>query len=230
MLYRIDSFFDWFQIPDAEKNRANGLIEDAIINTNGMMHQRDFESLAAGLLHYRPKKIFEIGTYKGVTTNFICNLLPDVRIVTIAYVRPKIKWLGKNYNNSSLSKKHVGSYIERENQEKITQLIGDSHAIVPESFIEEHGSFDWIFIDGDHTAEGVAQDTLLARELLDKDGTICWHDANPRKKYIDVKAYLEDKIPFTALATQDNYTGGIAMWNNSIEENIHSCRLPLAVN
>lgn len=217
MLSRITSFYEWFQTSDVDRQRAEQLIQDAMGSTKGMMDRTDFEALAASLIYYQPKKIFEIGTYLGVTTNFMCQLLPTVEIVTIAYVRPRIKWLGKKYNNSGLSKDEVGKFIKNENRSRVTQLYGDSHKINVNAFRSDYTEFDWILIDGDHTLEGVRQDTLLAQSLISKQGSICWHDANPREKYIDVKDYLEKEIQMHALATNDTYIGGIAVWNKDIE-------------
>ena len=51
-------------------------------------------------------------------------------------------------------------------------LPNGSHDIDP----EKCGQFDLIFIDGDHSFEGVWFDTKLARKIVSRPGIIAWHD------------------------------------------------------
>ena len=86
--------------------------------------------------------------------------------------------------------------------------------------LNQLGKFDCVFIDGDHTWEGVKQDTELALSLIHKRGSIIWHDVNISKKtrYRGVRDYLVEECPLTALATLDLHKGGIAVWNRNIEK------------
>ncbi|MFF2290451.1 class I SAM-dependent methyltransferase [Peribacillus butanolivorans] len=62
-------------------------------------------------------------------------------------------------------------------------MKGDSRV---ELFVKPNGSrdlhpsdlpaADLIFIDGDHSKEGVLLDTILARQVIRQGGIICWHD------------------------------------------------------
>jgi len=72
---------------------------------------------------------------------------------------------------------------------------------------KNHGDFDLVFVDGDHSRRGVADDTSLARRILSKAGVICWHDANPKPKYLDVRRFLEEDLSLPTVATQDDYEG-----------------------
>jgi predicted O-methyltransferase YrrM len=217
MLYRVDSFFDWFDIPASARLKAGQMSDMACKAAKGMMHLNDYLALAAILLHYKPKLIFEIGTYKGVTSDLFLQLLPDCKVVSIAYVRSFLSFLGKNYNNSELSRKDVGSYIGTERRCRFHQLYGDSHKLTLDTLREKFGLFDLVFIDGDHCIDGNRQDTELAKSILADYGIIAWHDANPKEKYTDVRFYLEQELPMHAIATMDNYIGGIACWSKEIE-------------
>jgi hypothetical protein len=84
--------------------------------------------------------------------------------------------------------------------------------------LREHGNFDLVFIDGDHSREGVSQDTELAKKLITESGVMCWHDANRKPKYVDVRRFLEEELALTAIATKDEYLGGIACWSRDIED------------
>ena len=103
---------------------------------------------------------------------------------------------------------------------RFTQLIGDSHKLIAEDLLEDYGHFDLVLIDGDHSYEGVLQDTELVRKIIDECGAICWHDANPRQKYMDVRLFLEKEPSFHAIATKDEYIGGIACWSDTIQNRI----------
>ena len=217
MLYRVDSFFEWLDVPISDRVRAEQLSEEACKAAEGMTHLNDYLALSAVLLYFQPRLIFEIGTYKGVTSDFFLQLSPDSEVVSIAYVQPFLSFMGRNYNNSELSRKEVGSYVAAERRSRFHQLYGDSHKLDPNILRQEFGAFDLVFIDGDHCADGVRQDTGLAKSVIADDGVICWHDANPKEKYLDVRLYLEQELPIPAAATMDNYTGGIACWSRQIE-------------
>jgi predicted O-methyltransferase YrrM len=216
MLVRRASFFDVLGLDIEARVRAERLARTAADRAHGMCDLEDYFALAAILLHARPRSIFEIGTYLGVTSDFFLELLPDVRVASIAYVRPRIGLLGKKYNNSEIGKDAIGSAVRAEHRARFTQLYGDSHTLDAERMIREHGRFDLVFIDGDHTREGVAQDTVLARRLLAPGGTIAWHDANPKEKYRGVREFLERELDVCALATHDGYVGGVAVWSEKL--------------
>lgn len=56
---------------------------------------------------------------------------------------------------------------------------------------DEIGECDFVFIDADHSADGVARDTKLARECV-KHGIIAWHDyRNPGEPITEVNNVLD---------------------------------------
>ena len=222
MLYRVNCLFDWFKIPDSARNEAEKLSHEASIASGGMTLLNDYLALSAILLHHLPKRIFEIGTYLGVTSDFFLRLLPDCNVVSIAYVGGLLGSFGKSYNNSNLLKKQIGSRVGPERRGRFHQIYGDSHKLSSDSFKDRFGLFDFIFIDGDHCAEGVRQDTELARSLITDNGLICWHDANPKDKYRDVRLFLGQELSLKAIATMDDYSGGVACWSKEIEKQIES--------
>ena len=89
----------------------------------------------------------------------------------------------------------------------------------PALFSSRFGQFDLIFIDGDHSRAGVTQDTALARAIRAEKGAVCWHDANPKERYRDVRECLEE-MPLVAAATADDYIGGVACWSPDIEKRL----------
>jgi predicted O-methyltransferase YrrM len=221
VLTRIDDFFALLGVGAADRELGRREAALASAKAQRMMDVHDYEALAAIALRYRPARIFEIGTYLGVTSDFLLALLPECRVVSIAYVNPRLRLLGRRYNNSDLRREEVGSRVHVERRPRFTQLHGDSHRLDAEALVREHGRFDLVFIDGDHSREGVRQDTELARRIAKPSGIIAWHDANPKPAYLDVRRFLENDLALPAIATADTYVGGIAAWSPAIEDLRH---------
>jgi len=191
---RIHSFFDWFSIDPKRRSELELLAEEAALLAKGMTDHKDYLALAAILEKTQPRTIFEIGTYNGITTDFFLQVLPECRVVSIAFINPENSLFKKKYNNSELTEDEIGSYVARERKSRYTQIFGNSHELKSKQFKEEHGEMDLVFIDGDHSAKGVHQDTEFAQKIMSSEGTLCWHDANPKERYMAVRNYLENKM------------------------------------
>ncbi len=220
MLERVGSFFDFFGLGEGDRAYALRLAGVAADRAREMMDLKDYEALAAIMLYSKPRIIFEIGTYLGVTSDFFLDLLPTCRVVSIAYPERRWWYLGKRYNNTELSRKQIGSAVKPESRARFTQLYGNSHQLQANRLVDEFGRFDIVFIDGDHTRDGVLEDTRLAREVISESGVICWHDANPKPKYRAVREFLEAELQLNAIATRDTYIGGIACWSGEVERKL----------
>jgi predicted O-methyltransferase YrrM len=216
MLIRTPSFAQSLKIDGASRDRIEALAQASDAAAKGMFHLNDYRALGAVCCDLRPRRIFEIGTYLGTTSNYLLEVLPEATVVSIAYVRPRIRLFSRKYNNSSLSRREVGSRVSSANRSRFHQLLGDSHKLSAANLLKEFGPFDLVLIDGDHTLKGVEMDTVLAHEVLARDGGICWHDANPIDKYLDVCRYLESYSSTSALATAPDYAGGLAYWHPSL--------------
>ena len=223
MLMRKKDWFSVFNLPASDHDAAAAMAR-ALEVSAGMMHKTDIESLAALLAWRKPKRVFEIGTYKGASSDLFLTLLPQAQVISIAFVQDL--GLGGRYNNDDLPPDQVGALVSPENRPRFTQLIGDSHAINPADFIRTHGRMDLVFIDGDHSREGVGQDTDLAHAILAPGGAIAWHDANPKRKYLGSRLFLEEDMPQLALATEDDYIGGVACWTAALERQLRGASKP----
>lgn len=217
MLQRHADWFSVLKVTASARNRAQVVMADTLGISAGMMHQRDIEALTALLLALKPKRIFEIGTYKGASSEMMLRLLPDAHVISIAFVNPAET---RQFNNDDLREAEVGALVSPENRARYTQLIGDSHQIDPAAFVRDHGRMDLVFIDGDHSREGVRQDTDLADAILAPGGAIAWHDANPKKRYLGSRLFLEQDMARLALATTDDFIGGVALWSEALERQL----------
>ena len=134
--------------------------------------------------YFKPKKIFDIGTYNGFTTlHFAYNTDDDAVIYTldlppdfIASTKEKMaKYAYDDLMAVDLSTRNINKRMYKNDPQgaKIRELFGDSMAF---DFTPFHGKMDLIFIDGNHSYPYVRSDTENAFKMLAKGGVIIWHD------------------------------------------------------
>lgn len=116
-------------------------------------------TLAAICRHKRPGRVFEIGTHTGSSTLEMAINVPDQTEILTLDLEPS-ETIGSAYRNTEYSS-------------KIRQLYGNSVTFDYAPFL---GKVDLVFIDGDHTYDGVNSDTEKAFELLRPGGVIVWDD------------------------------------------------------
>jgi predicted O-methyltransferase YrrM len=128
------------------------------------------------LAKHKPQTILEIGTANGVTL-FLFTMVAssDARIISIDLPGGRFgggypEWRIPLYESFAIHNQRV--YLIR----------GDSHAnstlkMVKEILDEEGLSF--LFIDGDHTYEGVKKDFEMYSNLVGEGGVIAFHDIIP---------------------------------------------------
>jgi predicted O-methyltransferase YrrM len=116
-------------------------------------------TLAAICRHQRPRQIFEIGTHTGSSTLVMAINAPEETEIVTLDLAPS-ETVGSAYRNT----KHSS---------RIRQLYGDSRTLDYTPFL---GKVDFVFIDADHTYDGVKSDTEKAFQLLRPGGVIVWDD------------------------------------------------------
>lgn len=124
----------------------------------------------------RPRNVLEIGTAKGGTLFLLCqNAAPDGTIVSVDL--PGGRFGGGYPEDRS---RLYQSFAQR--GQHLLLIRGDSHSAsvgdsVQTAFGEE--PIDLLFIDGDHTYEGVQCDYGTYAPLVRPGGMICFHDIRP---------------------------------------------------
>lgn len=109
-------------------------------------------------------KIFEFGTYRGQTTCGLASVCPDAQVYT----------LNLPPEEDPRYAPYIGKFIaESPNKNRIEQIYCDSTKFDISPYA---GTMDYIFIDGDHSYEGVKNDTEKALGMLKPGGIIVWHD------------------------------------------------------
>ncbi len=118
----------------------------------------DVVMLAKIALCLKPKRILEVGSYRGYTTKILAEHTPAEAHI-VAFDRDPRH--GEAYSNLPLAA-------------KIERRVG---AISTETFASDpHGNYDLIFLDADHSYAAVRHDTEVLLPLLKQSGIFVWHD------------------------------------------------------
>ena len=116
---------------------------------------------------YKPKTYLEIGCREGAALKYLVEHVPSLEHIT-AVDLPGARW-GWDESHVALKANLVGTGVP------YTLHLGDSHSPM---VIEEvsRRRYDVLFIDGDHTYDGVKQDYETYSPLIDV--VIGMHDVN----------------------------------------------------
>lgn len=151
---------------------------ESIVDTAYKLYMPQWREEIIGLATFikekNPKVIVEIGTKFGGTF-MIWNEICDGLNISIDLT---------DGIHGGVSKDKVESRNENFKKlygEKSIFIEGDSHQISTvnklKSYLKEK-SIDFLFIDGDHTVEGVTQDYEMYKHLVKSGGYIGFHDIN----------------------------------------------------
>ena len=140
----------------------------------------------------QPQRVFEIGTSTGRRTALMAmNMADDAKIFTLDL--PPDADLPEHASDLHLiaeSKHSVGKHF-RETRwfgGKISQLFGDSKTF---DYAPYRDSIDLVFIDGSHTHEYAASDTVHACEMIRRGGVILWHDYESERTEYGVNTVVD---------------------------------------
>jgi len=177
------------QIFDFAWNFKNGAIRP-------MQIKEEFLELLKIFKEHNPKYILEIGTANGGTLFSYCKLAREDAVI-ISIDLPKGLY-GGGYPNWKIS---IYQAFKKPNQ-KLYLLREDSHqkeALEKVKEILDGNQLDFLFIDGDHSFEGVKKDFEMYSPLVRKGGIIAFHDIvrHPKETRCEVeKLWNNIKIAF----------------------------------
>ena len=147
-------------------------------------------ALASLIQSHGYKKIFEFGTYKGVsTTQFALNVGPDGRVYTLDLPENDPRHglaITRRQEEELTVEKGKGSLIPADLLNRVEFLREDSARFDPSPF---ENQIDFVFVDGAHSAAYVENDTKKGWRMLRPGGSIAWHDCNSR--HLDVVRFLK---------------------------------------
>ena len=131
------------------------------------------------LQDYEIKKVLEIGTYRGGTAMLWANIVaPEEGHVFCADMR--FDWGSfhdHGYANIENKTYRRQVYNDSPYEKFITEIQGDTHdSEFVKNLCAQVGEVDLLFIDGDHSYEGVKQDFENYSALVKNGGYIVFHD------------------------------------------------------
>ena len=151
------------------------------------------------------KRVFEFGTYKGVsTTQLALNVAAGGIVFTLdlpedhpAYSLP----IPKPEEQQIAAEGGKGILIPRDLLDRVTFLTSDSATFDESPYA---GTMDLVFVDGAHSYEYVKNDTEKGWRMLRSGGILAWHDCVPSHrdvvKYIKECGFKSKLVKGTALA------------------------------
>ena len=136
-------------------------------------------------------RVFEFGTYKGVsTTQLALNLPDDSMVFTLdlpedhpAYSLP----IPKPEEQAIAVEGGKGILIPRDLLDRVTFLSSDSATFDDSPY---HETIDLVFVDGAHSYEYVKSDSEKGWKMLRPGGVMAWHDCVA--SHPDVVRYIKE--------------------------------------
>jgi predicted O-methyltransferase YrrM len=142
----------------------------------GGMPAQDLYALLRIVLWIKPKVIFEMGTFQGVTTAHMA-LNSDAQIYTLDLPQDVATDLnGYTLSDAALLqvRDQIGRFYRQFNHDgRIHQLFGDSRTF---DYAAYYGSTELVLVDACHLYDYVLSDSRHAARLLGPRGVIVWHD------------------------------------------------------
>jgi hypothetical protein len=139
------------------------------------------------LLRGQEGAILEIGTAEGVSTLEMANHFPS-RIIYTA----DCPWAHVPKEQGSERPDYERFALNCRSLPNVAPIMKSAKTLRPDMF----NNVQAVFIDGDHSYDGVARDTELAISILVKNGgVIIWHDYHTRAEWVGVKKFVDQSFP-----------------------------------
>jgi len=106
----------------------------------------------------RPRRILELGSYRGYSGKAMLENAPEEATLTAIDIDPQH---GEAYRDTPLAER-----VDRRVAPIGLDVFGP----------EEIGTFDLVFVDADHSRAAAAHDTEVALQVVHPEGTVLWHD------------------------------------------------------
>jgi predicted O-methyltransferase YrrM len=193
----VNSIVYYYKIKNLKKQKLslNQLIEFTSNKPGHYVASLQVKSEIAGLLEtvkeFKPKTMMEIGTARGGSLFLFSRILPaKAFIISLdlpggsfggGYPFWKIPLYKSFASNSQKIELVRANSHEARTKDKITAILGER-------------KLDFLFIDGDHTYEGVKRDFELYSPFVKKGGIIAFHDIaqHPKETNCNVSKFWDE--------------------------------------
>lgn len=144
------------------------------------------------------KKGLEIGSFEGASAVWLMDHRPQLQLTCVDIFGPAFDDVTGEYEQRF--ERNVAEYGKR-----ITKLKGKSSDVL--DTLPQRKTYDLIYIDGDHSYEGAAQDAQAAYPLLKKGGILIFDDYNNDQFGVKraVDEFLENVDGFEVLREDGDY-------------------------
>lgn len=181
----LNNIFYSTQIKESWEKSQEKIKSFNIPDLTGGINPGDRKAIFFLIRHFKPKAILEIGTHIGASTVNIAAALDHNKNET--KMESKLKTLDIRDVNSQSEKPWVQFGMEMSPIEMIKKLKYESFVEFMTdtslNYLENtNETFDFIFLDGDHSAKTVYKEIPLALNKLNKGGVVLLHDYFPNGK------------------------------------------------
>lgn len=127
----------------------------------------EFEEALKLYRQRKPQRVLEIGTEDGGTLyHWLQNAKPGTKVISVDIEDHEVPWMEWNPDDVDCE-----------------LIIADSHSEATVKKVASEGPFDWVFIDGSHIYEEVAEDWLTYRDLCTPQAIVLLHDIALKRSY-----------------------------------------------
>lgn len=185
-------------------------LKKTIEYSQASIEKEDLEVLLPAIDRIKPKIILEIGAWHGYSMEVWYNAFKPKKLITIENEITALAYL------NSRAQKHELDYMNP----PPTLIASDSHsdrtlAMVVRELGED--LVDFLFIDGDHSYDGVRKDYNFYSPLVRRGGVIVFHDALIHvdgTEEVDVFwKEIKNTHPMQEIKESPNSTGIGVLWN-----------------
>lgn len=117
------------------------------------------------------RSVLEIGIHQGKTAREILQAAPNITRYVGIDVPPNYRTTLPVQQTEVI--REPGAAVRSDPRFQLIIKPRGSYDVKPAELLPK---FDAIFIDGDHSCAGVANDTALADQVINSGGVIIWHD------------------------------------------------------
>lgn len=206
----------------------------------GGVNPGDRKALFYLIHHFKPVSVLEIGTHIGASTVNIAAALKSIHKDTA--VTPQFKTLDIRDVNCDRAKPWLEFGTTQSPKELLKQIdLANQVEFITHNAVDyltqTSDTYDFIFLDGDHSSRGVYKEIPLALSKLNKGGIILLHDFYPEGKspwdnddfiyggpHLAVARHIKDGANLTVLPI------GELPWPTKLNSNVTSLALLLKSN
>lgn len=177
------------------------------VHTGGGMSYSELVILARVTRTRKPRAVFEMGSYDGLTTAvFILNAPQNAQIFSLDLPPEAVRnQPALDSDKELVAARTLGSVPRALGLDRYTQLLCDTMQFDPTPYLD---SIDLGLVDAAHDAEHVRNDTIKMAKMMTSEGMVFWHDYGGKGALRPLADYLEQvgrrcplfRIPETSLA------------------------------